>query len=342
MATDIHTLAEQCGVSAATVSRVFTGRARVSDAVRAKVLAAARELDYRPQQVMARDCVAIVIGKNKAPDFRLRFTERLLAAAIQEITRRGLLTEIITPEELPGLYNAYTKAVLLLLSEPEIEACRAILETLPMPILTVNKSYPFSSSVNTDHGQGVQLALAHLAASGHRRIALTLDRMNNQAGTERRNAYLSFMAQRNFAPMPIILYAEEEFTKSRKQLDWLLQEKPSAIIFCGESIALPAVHDLLQRGIRIPEEISVITSELTGISCWQTPAITAIDQNIDLLATETIKQLLRRIREPHAGQFSLRLPSMLIERGSVARLCPAPCKTTGSTACRQASAGQGL
>ena len=322
MATDINTLAKRCGVSKATISRVFTGRARVSDAIRARVLAAARELDYRPQQVVARDCVAIVVGERKTPDFRLRFTERLLTPAIFEITRKNLLTEVITPDELAKLYDAYTRAVLLLLSEPEIEACRAELEKLPMPILTVNKEYPFSSSINTDHGQGVLLALDHLRKHGHSRIAMTLDRLDNQAGVERRSAYETFMKDAMLSPLPIVHYGEENTADSSQNLDALLAEKPTAVIFCGESVALPAVHDLQRRGIRIPEDLSVITSELAGVSCWQNPPMTTINQNIDALATETIQQLLNRIRNPHAPQTTTKLPSTLIVRESVADAVP--------------------
>ena len=72
MASDINQLAKKCGVSKATISRVFTGRARVSEAIRTKVLAAARELNYRPQQVMARDCVAIIGADAPSPQRRTR------------------------------------------------------------------------------------------------------------------------------------------------------------------------------------------------------------------------------------------------------------------------------
>ena len=182
---DINTLARKCGVSKATVSRVFTGRARVSDEIRARVLAAARELNYRPQQVMARDCVAIVINEMPNPARRTSFTERLLNSAVFEVTRRNLLTEILPVKDLPKLYNGYTKAVLLLLSEQVIEQHFEQLRALSMPILTVNKQYDFSSAVCTDHGEGVRLALEHLHANGHRRIAVTVDQFFNQAGRER-------------------------------------------------------------------------------------------------------------------------------------------------------------
>ena len=112
-----------------------------------------------PQQVMARDCVAIVINEMPNPARRTSFTERLLNSAVFEVTRRNLLTEILPVKDLPKLYNGYTKAVLLLLSEKVIEQHFEQLSALSMPILTVNKQYAFSSAVCTDHGEGVRLAL---------------------------------------------------------------------------------------------------------------------------------------------------------------------------------------
>ncbi len=317
MATDINTLARKCGVSKATISRVFTGRARVSDALRARVLAAARELNYRPQQVMARDCVAIVVNRAPSQKTRGAFSERLLPSAIFEITRRNLLTEIIAAEDLPKLYDGYTKAVLLLLSEEVIEAHRADIEKLSMPVITVNKRYPFSISVNTDHGQGVTLALEHLYENGHRRIGIAIDHLGNQAGLERSNAYAGFMAARR---LPALEIAEFRQPGPDAVLDRLLAEKPTALVVCGEGTALPALCAIRRHGIRVPEELSVITSELAEVSGLWNPGITTIDQDLDLLAAELIDCVNKCIRAPKVRPEERWLPTRLILRDSVRKL----------------------
>ena len=314
MATDINTLARKCGVSKATISRVFTGRARVSEAIRARVLAAARELNYRPQQVMARDCVAIVVSRAPSQKTRGAFSERLIPSTIFEITRRNLLTEIIAVGDLPKLYDGYTKAVLLLLPEETIAEHRAEIEKLSMPIITVNKRYPFSISVNTDHGQGVTLALKHLYENGHRRIGIAIDRLGNQAGLERSNAYTAFMNERQLPPLEI---AEFRDPGNSGQLDRLLAEKPTALVVCGEGAALPALCAIRKHGIRIPEELSVITSELAEVSGLWNPGITTIDQDLDLLAAELIDCVNKCLRNPELRPEARWLPSRLILRESV-------------------------
>lgn len=320
MPSDINQLAEKCGVSKATVSRVFTGRARVSEAVRARVLAAARELDYRPQQVMARDCVAVVVAGRPSPQHRTSFSERLLTSAVFEITRRNLLTEVIPVHELAKLYDSYTRAVLLLLAEVDVEEYREEFERLSMPLVTVNKQYPFSCSVCTDHGQGVTLALEHLYGRGHRRIGMTVDQKENQAGRERIEAYRAFFRWHRLPELPVGLFCGEMDERSKPELDRVLAETPTALIACGESVSLEVVFELKRRGIRIPEDLSLVTSELADTSCWMSPSLTTINQDLDALAAETVTLLMSRIRNPLAPHLNRRLPSSLMERDSVRTL----------------------
>lgn len=87
MATDINTLAEICGVSKSTISRFSPAEPKSARSSATRVLQAARELNYRPQQVMARDCVAIVVNDLPNPNRRTSFSERILNQAVFEITR---------------------------------------------------------------------------------------------------------------------------------------------------------------------------------------------------------------------------------------------------------------
>ncbi len=321
MATDINTLARQCGVSKSTISRVFTGKARVSEQLRARVLLAARELNYHPQQVMARDCIAIIVGDHPSPACHTSFNERLLTSAIFEITRHNLLTEIISLQDLPKLYNGYTRGLLLLLPESLVEEHAGELKRLSMPVLTVNQRHAFTSSVMTDHGEGVRLALEHLFENGHRRIGLVIDRFDNQAGNERLEAYTRFRSEHDLPALPAIEYCTGTADRQGTVLHSLLAEQdPTALIVCGESIALHAVQELNTLGKRIPEDISLITSELADVSCWMTPPLTTIDQDLDMLAGATVAELARRIHAPAAPATELRLPTRLIRRASVRRI----------------------
>ncbi|MPN08688.1 Ribose operon repressor [bioreactor metagenome] len=224
---------------------------------------------------------------------------------------------MIPVRELAKLYDSYTKAVLLLLSETHIEEYMTEFERLLMPVVTVNKQYPFGCSVCTDHGQGVTLALEHLYGCGHRRIGMTVDRLDNQAGRERVGAYRTFFARHGEPALPVGLFCNLDAETSGRELNRVLAEKPTALIVCGESVALQSAYELRRRGVRIPEELSLITSELTDTCCWMTPELTAINQDLDALAAETVTLLMTRIRNPLAPHVHRRLATSLIVRNSV-------------------------
>lgn len=269
---------------------------------------------------MARDCVAIVVNDLPNPNRRTSFSERILNQAVFEITRRNLLSEIISVDELARLYNGYTKAVLLLMSENYIEQHLEQFRRLSMPILTVNKQYDFSSSVNTDHGEGVRLALEHLHAEGHRRIGLTVDRFNNQAGRRTARSLPQIHDRRRVAGAAGRAVHRPGLRRFQRRLTTLLDSQPTALIACGEGVALPVFHELQERGFRIPDDISLITGELAGVSCWMTPELTTIDQDLDALARATITQLVTRIRNPQLPRSSSWLPTTLIKRNSVKKI----------------------
>ncbi len=318
MSSDINTLALKCGVSKATISRVFTGRAKVSEAVRARVLAAARELNYRPQQVMARDCIAIVVSDLPHPQRRTSFSEELLSRSVCEITRRKFLAEIIPVAEIGRLYGTYTRAMLLLLSEKGIETHREELAALSIPMVTVNKQFPFCSSVSTDHFEGVRLALEYLHHLGHRRIALALDQADNQAGAERLNAYRTVQKEKK---LPFIQPGQFE-RGMEQELDLLLKAAPTALIVCGEGVALESAFRLRKRGVRIPEDLSLICSELPEISRCLDPEMTTINQDLDRLAAET-SDLLQKIVGNHPAPIEHRtLSSTLLVRNSCISVDP--------------------
>ena len=186
-----------------------------------------------------------------------------------------------------------------------------------MPILTVNKQYPFSSAVCTDHGEGVRLALEHLHDRGHRRIAVTVDQFFNQAGRERLDAYHAFLTAHGLPKLEPVMYTDLEPEGSNHRLLQLLKQEPTALIACGEGVALPVLHELQRLGVRIPEDLSLITSELSGISGWMTPELTTIDQELDLLAAATVAELVRLIRHPGAPRSVHWLHTRLIARNSV-------------------------
>lgn len=317
MKADINLIAEKCGVSKATVSRVFTGKAGVSEEVKAKVLAAARSMNYTPKQVAAQENIAIVVDSLEDFKFFTGFYSMLAMGMIAEFTRSGYQIRTICINDI-DLLGAYTKAAILLINEKTLASNIEKLKKLAIPLLTANQPSPISYSVCTDHAQGIELAVEHLLANGHERIALFMDGISGWGGQERLRGYHETMKKHKIPAMK-----EHACSKERSMLETiaiLLKAKPSALIVCGESLVAEFAYSMNLLNIRIPEDLSVISFEKGDLSRWLTPAHTTISQDVNALSKAAMDLMRAAVSgELKSPQIKI-LNNELIVRDSVKKL----------------------
>lgn len=313
---NIDTIAKQCGVSKATVSRVFTGKGRVSDQVSKLVLFKARELNYRPQQMATRENIAIVC--EAAIDFlgEYGFAQVIIGYIIHEINRLGYQPLIIEASKIDSLIPQHTKAVILFLRDETITDYEQQLKNLSVPKITINRMIPGVHCFCSDHAMGVKLAVAHLSSYGHRRIALVLDNSKNWAGKERQRGYGEAMGQLELPELPTFTY-RPEFSMIEVMSE-VMRYRATAAIICGESIGTEAAYAFNILRLKVPEDISIISSERPAFSRWCNPPHTTIDHNIQMICSELFSSIEKIIAKPDMAPLIKILPSKLIERQSVA------------------------
>ena len=317
MGADINIIAERCGVSKATVSRVFTNRAKVSDAVRENILRTARELNYTPMRVAAKEVVTIVVDNiDKTEEFD-GFHSMLLVALVAEITRSNFLVNIIEAKNADTMVGGYTKVAVSLLNENQFACWKSKMSQIEVPVLSINNN-PICGGhvVATDYRAEIAMAVGHLAENGHRRIALLLDNDTVWAGRERLESYREVMAARGLEPMPHY----STYPGERPVLELvatMLREQPTAAIFCGESLAAETAYALNLLNVKVPQELSVISFERRDISRWLTPPHTTIDQNIKSMVDEALKLIREIIAKRPEQPIMRKLQSRLIIRNSV-------------------------
>lgn len=124
--------------------------------------------------------------------------------------------------------------------------------------------------------------------------------------------------------IPIIkqffIYVEEDFEENFESsvMNLLMSEhKPSAIICQGDFIAVKLINLLYKKGIRVPEDISIISSGNTEMSSMTLPPLTTLDLNIEYSCEIALELLLKRINNPYKPCESITINSTLIPRESV-------------------------
>ncbi|MGC9666349.1 LacI family DNA-binding transcriptional regulator [Planosporangium sp. 12N6] len=269
----IDDVARLAGVSTATVSRALRGLPVVNPQTRDRVLSAAAELGYVASPSASRlaggrsGSVGVVVPRVT------RWFFATLVDAVEEVLRASghdvLLFNLSGRQAAGRLLHGggLDKRVdaLILACVPRTAADDAVLDRLGMPVVVIGGRRPGWGSVCIDDVAAARTATEHLVALGHRRIAhLAGDPYDEFASTvhiDRRTGYRQALAAAGLA-CDEALEVEVEFTVDGGAggMAELLRrgDPPTAVFAACDEIAMGAMRTLRERGLRVPEDVSVI------------------------------------------------------------------------------------
>ncbi|MGK5636782.1 LacI family DNA-binding transcriptional regulator [Streptomyces sp. URMC 126] len=326
MAT-IKDVADRAGVSVATVSRVLNGRSPVA-ATRDRVLAAVAELGYRPN-VVAR---ALRTARTRTlglviSDLRNPFFTELADAVEQEARRLGYSLIIGNAGESPEQQDDQLRTLLdrridgLMVSSAGTgsEVLREIVAS-DTPLVLLDRSVPgVAAPCVRAEGQAALTELAaHLAALGRRRPAVIVAPAGTPVGDERLECFRSALAAHGVALPPEYAVASPDMTPAggrRVMRDLLgLPEPPDAVLAADNLMALGALGEVRARGLRIPEDVALVSFDDVAWFAHTDPPLTAVAQPTRELGRAAVHTLLERVEGRPAE--SVLLPSRLVVRRS--------------------------
>lgn len=182
-------------------------------------------------------------------------------------------------------------------------------------------------SVVLDFDLGIELALDHLLALGHRRIGFLgpdrkLDCLKRPAPEVRRQHFIDYMKRRALFDPALLLECSMDALSARSAVGRLAQSGdalPTALLAANEETAIGAVSGLRENGLRVPQDVSIISFNDTPLSALTDPPLTSISTHVELMSETAVDLLVSRIRTGRK-QLPLKLvvPPALIERESVA------------------------
>ena len=332
----INEVAQRAGVSTATVSRALSGNGHVAEETRARVLAAALELEY----VVSSNASSLATGRTKNVGVVIPFLNRWFYGAVIEGAESALLGHgyDLTLYNLSGggdqrtsvfehflLRKRVDAVITLALELTESEVGR--LHDLGKPMVGIGGSIEGVRTLSIDDIGVAKLATEHLLSLGHRVIAHiggnSDSEMDFHVPSKRRVGYEAALRELEVEPDPELFQAAD-FTipggyAAAKQLLGNPRKKPTAIFAASDEMAIGAILAARDLGLSVPEDISVIgvddheLSEFFGLSTIaQFPALQgriAVDLVMD--------QLNPGHRE--ATQSNMDLPFELIVRSSTSR-----------------------
>ena len=325
--TKIRDIAKHAGASIATVSRVVNGSGYVSAAMRERIEAAVRELDYRPNAGarMMRSGSSRMVGV-LLPALDVHFFGILAHTVEQALFLRGYQAMICSTAESPAHEADYVGAMLAQQVDGVIMAAVASdgvgvgrLIAAGVPIVAVDRALPGVAVVAVDHHAGGRMLARHLMELGHKAIGVVGAPGHSAPVQERLAGITAELAAAGLAPVAVRLGPEHGFEACRALADALLDEvRPTAIIGTTDMAAIGAIHAGVGRGLMVPADLSVIGFDDLPAARYTIPQLTTVVQPLRAIGPAAVARLLALIE----GKQPLPPPVLelrLIERGTTAR-----------------------
>lgn len=299
----IRDIAAKAGASIATVSRVINGSGYVSPAMRSRIEAAIAEVQFRPNAGAA----SMRRGKTRMvgvllPALDVKFFGILGHVIEQALFARGYHAIICCTSESPEHEAAYVAAMLaqrvdgvIIASVTSDTAAAARLTAAGVPIVAVDRAIAGAVTVRADHYAGGRLMAEHLLGLGHRRIAVTGAPEHSTPVTERLAGVVDRLAQAGLAPVAVRLGDEHSFEACRDLAAALLADgvKADAMIGLTDLAAIGAIHALHAKGIRVPDDVSVIGFDDMPMARYVIPQLTTVAQPIREIGALAVEQIVR-------------------------------------------------
>jgi len=320
-------IAQATGLTVSTVSKALSRSDEISEATTRRVLDAAHGMGYQPRRAANRDVKTIGVI---LPEVRSHYYAELMHALTHEIESHGYAMITMLTPDFSAKVGPYIERLcqydpdgLILNCYHELpeETFRTVLDTgVPSLLLTeVTPSCPLDSiCIKTEFS--VRLAVEYLLQLGHREIGY-LGEYNSDV---RYHAFLDLMKQNEIDVNPrFVKRTSTRFEQGGYEAACeLLREPqlPTAVLTSYDQIAFGAMRAFRERGVRIPEDLSIVGFDNIVMDEYYPVPLTSVTNPVEQMGITAVKILLGAIRNPAAHVVqNVSLQSRLVIRKSA---CP--------------------
>ncbi|PYZ95953.1 LacI family transcriptional regulator [Alteribacter lacisalsi] len=327
MAT-IKDVAKRAGVAVSTASYALSGNKKISRATSEKVLAAAKELNYR------KNGMAMDLKKNKTKTIALILSDLTgpfyseLIRGVQELVLEKGYDLIVcssygdeSSTAVKFLRETRTDGVILLAHNIENSFIQGSARE-GFPIIVLDRYVtgdPNIISINVNNVNGGFKATDYLLRQGKKSVAFISGPSNSVDSQDRLAGYLDALKHHGLTPFSKWIlngkFTQEGGYQATKML--IHQgEMPESIFFANDEMAIGGLEALKENGIRVPDDVAIIGFDDIQLAPYLSPPLTTMRQpkyEIGKLASHVIFQVLEGVRVKENYSFD----TQLIERESV-------------------------
>ncbi|MFH0940456.1 MAG: LacI family DNA-binding transcriptional regulator [Candidatus Omnitrophota bacterium] len=323
----IEDIALAAGVSITTVSRVINKFPTVKEANRKSVEDAIKKFNFKPNLAAQR----LASGSNNTIGLEIpRYEGIFYSFYAMEIFRSvGIACDALKVDFLLHLTDGKTSinasAIGGVVFADVINNKKHVEEMLAlgMPVVLMNymaTDMEEASSVSVDNLKGAKTATEYLINLGHEKIAFISGDLITQAAQERLSGYTSSLEK---SGIPVkddyILKGDYSRKSARVAAERILEldQKPTAIFVSSDDMASEVVTVLMENGLKVPDDISVIGFDDDPVCLYGQVSLTTIRQPLKEMAQTAVKELFLKMQDPDRAVNRIVLSPELIIRDSV-------------------------
>jgi LacI family transcriptional regulator len=326
-------VARRAGVDASTVSRVLRGddRKPAKHETRERILQVAREMGYRANGVARSlrtrrtEAIALVVPDVANPGFAEIFK------GVQAATAAAGWQVILVDGGIPGgsdlgwdrlVLEGRVDGVLVMVASIRDPVVRRVARS-GFPLVLVNRrSNGVAGSVVMNDGSGAEIAVAHLAGLGHRRIAHIAGPASVDTGRRRLAGFRRAMRRRGLALpdkwIAVTDYTEAGGAAAARALLGVAPDLPTAVYVASFMSGVGAMQVFKAAGLVIPDDIAVVVSDELSLAAHTAPPLTTVRMPLSRMGEVATDMLLRSLAGEPVADIVLADAPKLVIRASTA------------------------
>ena len=328
-------VADAAGVSKATASKVLNGRPNIAPETRTRVEEAIRKLGYAPstgpRTAGGLSKVASVVLDNFGDLYCLRVLEGVTAAARAQgveivVDALNLPTEGVVPLSDAWIRHqaAHQRTGVIVVISELTPAQRRLMRSLGLAVVQIDPMNPLGDgtvSIASTNFSGAFQATQHLLDLGHTRIGFAGGLDESMPARERLHGHLAALAGAGIAAEDALVrkqaFSHEAGIEMGTEL-LALDERPTAIVAGSDTTALGVLEAARRRGLRVPDDLSVVGFDDTYAATATAPPLTTVHQPLHEMGRVALRTLLQQSRGEPLDANHVQLSTQLVVRESTA------------------------
>jgi LacI family transcriptional regulator len=301
----IRDVAQAAGVSPATVSRTFSQPDMVEAATRERVVRVAAHLDYLPNRA-ARGLITGRTGNLGLllPDLANPFFPSIVKGIQHQAHLAEYQVFIVDTNEDPaaelGIVRSLAKQVDgIILCSPRMRARELAEASIISPTVLVHRSAGSLPNVGVDNVDLVRQAVDHLAGLGHTHVGFVSGPRRSWSGRERLKGLRSATAQHGMTLEELGHFAPT-FEGGLAAAEGVLLSGVTAVVSYNDLVGLGLLSALRQRGVAVPDDLSIVGVDDIPMSAMVEPALTTLSVPKEESGRRAVDLLLHRLDHPSA------------------------------------------